>query len=164
MPESQRRPVPRVDDGELSTALAFLDFQRQSVLIKCEGLDDDQLRTALVPTGTNLLGLVAHLTVGERYWFSHVLAGNEPDREWDFEEQPPEGVGADEVLEAYRREYARSNDVIRGIGDPDALTAVPVSGEPRTMRWVLTHMTTEIARHAGHADILREQLDGTTGR
>ncbi len=164
MPESQRRPVPRVDDGELPTALAFLDFQRTSVLVKCEGLDDGQLRKVLVPTGTNLLGLVAHLTVGEQYWFGHVLAGNGPDREWDFEAQPPGDVRPAEVLEAYRRECARSNEVITAIGDPDALTALPVNGEPRTMRWVLAHMTTEIARHAGHADIIREQLDGVTGR
>jgi hypothetical protein len=164
MAETQRRPVPRVDDGELETALAFLDFQRESVLIKCEGLDDDQLRTVLVPTGTNLLGLVAHLTVGERYWFSHVLAGSEPDRVWDFDPQPPGDVGADVVLEAYRTECARSNAAITAVGDPDAMTAVPVNGEPRTMRWVLAHMTTEVARHAGHADIIREQLDGTTGR
>ena len=54
----------------------FLDFQREAMLIKCEGLDDEQLRRVLVPTGTNLLGLVQHLTVGERYWFVHHVAGS----------------------------------------------------------------------------------------
>ncbi len=164
MAETQRRPVPRVDDGELSTALAFLDFQRESVLIKCEGLTDDQLRQVMVPSGTSLLWLVVHLIEGEDYWFGHHLVGTEAEREWDFDGQPPADVAADEILDAFRRAYARSNAVITEIGDPDAKVAVPIDGRHLTMRWVMAHVTTEIARHAGHADIIREQLDGTTGR
>jgi hypothetical protein len=75
MAETQRRPVPRVDSGELDTALAFLNFNRESVLKKTEGLDDEQLRRRLVPTGTNLLGLVQHLAQAERNWFGYHLAG-----------------------------------------------------------------------------------------
>jgi len=76
MAQTQRRPVPRTDSGELETALAFLDFNRESVLKKTDGLDEEQLRRVLVPTGTNLLGLVKHLAAAERYWFGlHLVTG-----------------------------------------------------------------------------------------
>jgi hypothetical protein len=75
MAETQRRPVPRVDSGELDTALAFLNFNRESVLKKTEGLDDEQVRRVLVITGTNLLGLVQHLAQAERNWFGYHLTG-----------------------------------------------------------------------------------------
>ncbi len=94
----------------------------------------------LVPSGTNLLGLVQHLAVGERYWYVWHVAG--------------EGADGDAVIE-------------RGAAQPshvDTLTARPVDGERRTLRWVLAHTTTETTRQAGHADVLRELLDGVTGR
>ena len=75
MAQTQRRPVPLNDSGELDTALAFLNFNRESVLKKADGLDDEQLRRVLVPTGTNLLGLIKHLAASERYWFGLHLAG-----------------------------------------------------------------------------------------
>ncbi len=75
MAETQRRPVPRNDSGELDTALAFLNFNRECVLKKTDGLDDEQLRRVLVGTGTNLLGLVRHLAAAERYWFGLHLTG-----------------------------------------------------------------------------------------
>ncbi|MFC4997521.1 DinB family protein [Dactylosporangium cerinum] len=164
MAETQRRPVPRNDDGELDTALAFLTFARESVLIKTEGLSDEQLRRVLVDTGTNLLGLVQHLTVAERYWFGYHLAGAEPSQDWDFGMEVPAGRDTAEVLEGYRAAIGRSDALIRDLGDPAALTVHPVQDRRLTLRWVLAHMTSETVRHAGHADILREQLDGTTGR
>ena len=76
MAQTQRRPVPRTDSGELETALAFLDFIRESVLKKTDALGEEQLRRVLVPTGTNLLGLVKHLAAAERYWFGlHLVTG-----------------------------------------------------------------------------------------
>jgi uncharacterized damage-inducible protein DinB len=164
MAETQRRPVPRNDGGELDTALAFLTFARESVLIKTEGLSDEQLRRVLVDTGTNLLGLVQHLTMAERHWFGYHLAGAEPDQEWDFGMSVPVSRGTGEVLDEYRAAIGRSDEFIRDLGDPTALTVHPVAGTRATLRWVLAHMTSETVRHAGHADILREQLDGTTGR
>jgi len=68
------------------------------------------------------------------------------------------------VTQAYRAAWVRSNEIIRGVGDPDALTGLPVHGQRLPLRWVLSHMIAETARHAGHADILREQIDGATGR
>jgi Protein of unknown function (DUF664) len=160
--ETQRQPVPRNDDSELDTALAFLGFARASVLKKAEGLDDELLRRRLVRSETTLIGLVRHLTGGERYWFAHTLAGVEmPDQ--DFEMDIGD-LSTAAVLDDYRASIRESDGHLLALGDMDALTAEPVDGLRKTMRWVVAHMTSETARHAGHADILREQLDGVTGR
>ncbi|GAA0905547.1 DinB family protein [Virgisporangium aurantiacum] len=164
MAETQREPVPRVDSGELDTALAFLSFARHCVLKKADGLSDKQLRRVLVDSGTSILGLVQHLAEAERYWFGHHLVG----AAWDADDEygmtvPADHVAAD-VLQNYRAAIEDSDRAIRAVGDPDSRFAVPVDGNRHTLRWVMAHMTSETARHAGHADILRERLDGTTGR
>ena len=164
MTETQRREVPRLVGDELTTAVSFLDFQRKAVLRKCDGLADDQLRWVGVPTGTNLLGLVNHLVDSEIWWFHHHVDGGPWDREFDGDMEVPQATTVDELVEAYRVAWARSNEIIRRVGDPDALTELPVHGQRLPLRWVLSHMVAETARHAGHADILREQLDGATGR
>ena len=164
MTETQREPVPRVDDGELATALAFLQFARRCVLKKTEGLDDAQLRTPGVTSGTSLLGLVQHLTDGERYWFGFTVAG-EPDAvDADFEMDVTDSRSTQDVLAAYRAAADRSDAILTAIGDLDTPVRQPIDGKHLSTRWVLTHMAHETARHAGHADILREQIDGTTGR
>ncbi len=163
MTESHREPVPRDDAGERATALAFLGFQRRALVKKTAGLDEEKLRRELVPTGTNLLGLVQHMIVGERWWFRHHVAGELLDEEFDFGMAVPRERGAAEVLAEYRAAVAASDAVIDRTAFDD-LTALPVDDEPRTLRWVVAHVITETARHAGHADILRELIDGTTGR
>jgi uncharacterized damage-inducible protein DinB len=164
MAETQREPVPRADSGELDTALAFLSFARHCVQKKAEGLSDDQLRRVMVASGTSILGLVQHLAEAERYWFGHHLTGAawDPDSEHDMA-IPADRAVAD-VLSDYRTAIEDSDRAIRAAGDPEARVAVPVDGNRHSLRWVMAHMTSETARHAGHADILREQLDGTTGR
>lgn len=162
MAETQRKPVPRDDDGELDTATAFLAFARESVLKKTDGLTEDQLRRVLVGSGTTLLGLVHHLTLAERLWFGHHVAGGEDPGDVDM--TVPEGRAAADVLAGYRAAIAESDAAIRAAGHADRPVAVAVAGTFHTLRWVLAHMTSETARHAGHADILREQLDGVTGR
>jgi uncharacterized damage-inducible protein DinB len=164
MAQTQRRPVPRVDSGELDTALAFLNFNRESVLKKTEGLDDEQLRRVLVHTGTNLLGLVQHLAQAERNWFGYRLTGAAAARGPGSGMRVPRARTTAEVLDDYRAAIAASDAAIRAIGDPEAHLARRVDGKHMTMRWLIAHMTSETARHAGHADILREQIDGTTGR
>src|SRR6185503_11146022 len=164
MVETQREPVPRVDSGELDTALAFLTFARHCVLKKTDGLPDGQLRRVMVDSGTSLLGLVQHLTEGERYWFGYHLVGSDWDADRDFGMAVPADRAVADVLGDYRAAIADSDRAVRAVGDPDARCAVAVDGNRHTLRWVLAHMTSETARHAGHADILREQLDGTTGR
>jgi uncharacterized damage-inducible protein DinB len=164
MAETQRRPVPRVDSTELDTALAFLTFNRESVLKKTEGLDDEQVRRVLVGTGTNLLGLVQHLAQAERSWFGYYLTGAKAVRGPGSGMRVPRGRTTEEVLDDYRAAIAASDAAILAIGDPEAHLARVVDGKRMKMRWVIAHMTSETARHAGHADILREQIDGTTGR
>jgi hypothetical protein len=164
MTETQRESVPFNDDGELDTALSFLRFARECILKKASGLSDEQLREVLVPTGTTLLWLVAHSTAGERYWFGWTLAGKGADDDVTDFDADPSGRPTADVLRDYRDAIAESDAVITGLGDPDTRTARTVDGEHKTMRWVLAHMTSETARHAGHADILREQIDGVTGR
>jgi uncharacterized damage-inducible protein DinB len=164
MAATQREPVPRTDSGELDTALAFLSFARHCVLKKAGGLSEEQLRRVLVDSGTSVLGLVQHLAEVERYWFGYHLAG----AAWDADQEHGMAVPADraaaDVLADYRAAIEDSDRAIRAAGDPQARFAVPVDGNQHTLRWVIAHMTSETARHAGHADVLREQLDGTTGR
>jgi hypothetical protein len=164
MAETQREPVPRVDSGEFDTALAFLSFARHCVLKKASGLSEEELRRALVGSGTSILGLVQHLAEAERYWFGHHLAGAAWDAGREHGMAVPAGRPAVDVLQDYQSATEDSDRAIRAAGHPDARCAVPVDGNRHTLRWVIAHMTSETARHAGHADILREQLDGTTGR
>jgi uncharacterized damage-inducible protein DinB len=164
MAETQRESVPRVDSGELDTALAFLSFARHCVLKKTDGLSDEQLRRVLVGSGTSILGLVQHLAEAERYWFGHHIAGAAWDEHQEHGMAVPADRTADDVLRDYRTTIEDSDRAILAAGDPDARVVVPVEGNRHTLRWVMAHMTSETARHAGHADILREQLDGTTGR
>lgn len=164
MLETQREAVPRNDSGELDTALAFLSFARSCVLKKVAGLDEEQLRRRFVVSDTTLLGLVQHLADGERYWFGHTLAGDPAYADVDFSMLVPEDRSAADVVEDYRAAIAASDALIAAAGDPETRTAVSVGDEPRTLRWVLAHFTSETMRHAGHADILRELVDGTTGR
>jgi uncharacterized damage-inducible protein DinB len=164
MAETQREPVPRVDSGEFDTALAFLSFARHCVLKKADGLSEDQLRRVVVDSGTSILGLVQHLAETERYWFGHHLAGAAWDAAREHDMAVPAGRAAADVLADYRAAIQDSDRAIRAAGDPQARVVVPVDGNRHTLRWVMAHMTSETARHAGHADILREQLDGTTGR
>ena len=164
MAETQREPVPRVDSGEFDTALAFLSFARHCVLKKASGLSEEQLRRVLVDSGTSILGLIQHLAETERYWFGHHLAGVAPDPGPEHGMTVPAGRSAADVLADYQVAIDDSDRAIRTAGDPEARSAVPVDGNRHTLRWLMAHMTSETARHAGHADILREQLDGTTGR
>lgn len=144
--------------------MAFLTFARGCVLKKLDGLDEEQLRRRLVVSDTNLLGLVQHLTGSEDYWFSHTFAG-EPEAPGDaFEMVVAPQRTSTSVVEAYRSAIAASDAHITAAPSIEALTAVDIDDAPKTLRWVIAHMTGETLRHAGHADILRELIDGTTGR
>ena len=165
MLETQRERVPDNDGGELDTALAFLDFQRACVFKKIDGLDDEQLRRRLVASDTTLLGLVKHFADGERWWFAHHLGGDPAYADIDWTMVVPAGVPAADVVADYRSAINESDRYIAAAGSPDTRTELPVGGDgPKTLRWVLAHMTAEIARHLGHMDILREQIDEVTGR
>ncbi|MGK5675901.1 DinB family protein [Micromonospora sp. URMC 106] len=164
MLESQREAVPRNDDGELDTALAFLSFARSCVLKKVAGLSEEQLRRRLVVSDTTLLGLVQHLTDAERYWFGYTFAGDPRHADVDFDMVVEPDRSPEQVLADYRAAIAESDAHLVAAAGLEVRTARPVGDSPRTLRWVLAHMTSETTRHAGHADILRELVDGATGR
>jgi uncharacterized damage-inducible protein DinB len=163
MAESQREPVPRNDAGERDTALAFLSFARHCVIKKTEGLTDEQLRRPMVDSGTSLLGLVQHLVDAERCWFGYHVGGRSAD-DFDFSMDVPADRPVAEVLQGYRDAIAASDEVLAGVTNLDQLMVKPVEDNRHSVRWVVAHMTGETTRHAGHADILRELIDGTTGR
>ncbi|GAA4750054.1 DinB family protein [Nocardioides endophyticus] len=164
MLETQREKVPRDDDGELSTAHAFLDFARACLLKKVDGLDEEQLRQRLVVSDTTLLGLVQHCAAGERWWFAHHVGGDPAYADIDFSMVVPPERTAAEVIADYRAAIDEADWHIAAAGSPETLTAVEVDGRRKTLRWVLAHTTSEVIRHVGHADILREQIDEVTGR
>jgi uncharacterized damage-inducible protein DinB len=160
------RPEPPSVGGEREMLAGFLDFHRATLLWKLDGLDDQQLRRPLVPSGTSLLGMVKHLAYVERWWFQQVWDGRQvsypwtdadPDADWRIEP----GESTEEVLELYRTECARSREIVAAADSLDDIADHPRRRLSR--RWILVHMIEETARHNGHADILREQLDGVTG-
>jgi uncharacterized damage-inducible protein DinB len=139
---------------------AVLDFHRDALIRKTDGLDDIVLRRSPVQSGINLMGLLYHLTRAEEWWFEGCFAGRPFDGDPPREHQAPEGVSHPEIVEAYRKQCARSRDVVNDAQLDDVATNGFM--QP-TLRWILVHMIEETARHNGHADILRELIDGQTG-
>ncbi|WP_433252999.1 DinB family protein [Actinomadura nitritigenes] len=167
MPGTARRkrrgdtPPPRTGSGEIETLRGFLDYLRTSIAAKVDGAPEPQVRTAGVPSGTNLLGLLNHLTSVERSMF---LGDEVADWQATFQAAPQDGVA--DVVGRYREAVRRANEVLDGCADPGAPVPRPrTAGRPApSVRWALAHMIEETGRHAGHADILRELIDGSTGR
>lgn len=143
--------------------IGYLDFYRETMVQKVEGLTEDQSRWRPAPTANSLLNLIWHLAGVERWWFQGAIAGIEisRDREKEFEELPPD-VTIDAAVAAYRREWERGSEIVRSLESLDDRCRNELVGD-RTVRWVLLHMLEETARHAGHADITRELLDGSVG-
>jgi len=147
--------------SELETIIAVLDDLRGGVLDKLAGLSEEDARRSTVPSGTNLAGLLQHLTFVEAKWFEQIVGGGKPTRG-----KRTMTVDPSVTLTALRADYKAacetSNEIVRGIGDPEA--TVNVNGKKRTLREVMLGSIDEIARHLGHADIIREQVDGKKGR
>lgn len=146
----------------------FLDFHRQTLLDKCADLSGEQLAVrAVPPSRLSLQGLVRHLAGVERWWFRQNMCGMRLPMLGYTKAQPDldfEGVDASrwvEDLEVYRGEVAAARDAVADL-DLDATSAGP-GGEVISLRWVCLHVIAEYARHNGHADLLRESIDGSTG-
>jgi hypothetical protein len=146
MPRRRDQPPPRTGGSEAEVLRGFLDYLRAAVVTKVEGAPEPQVRAALVPSGTNLLGLLRHLTFVERASF----LGEKP-RSWKATFHVPDDDSVADVVARYREAVARANEVIDGSAIED-------------VRWRLAHLIEETGRHAGHADVLRELIDGSTGR
>lgn len=145
---------------------AFLDHLRATMLWKLEGLSEEEATRRIAPSGLSLLGIVKHLAYVERWWFRAVFAGEARDApsvkaDWDASWRIGPGESIAAVVALYEAECARSREIVAG-GAWDA-PSVSVR-RPRSLGWILTHMVEETARHCGHADLLREQIDGATGR
>ena len=143
-----------------------MNRHRDIVLWKLAGLDDEQLRRPMTPSGTNLLGMVKHLAAVEYGWFcltfgrpTETLPFDDDDETADLRVGPDEST--EDVLAFYARARAAADEVIRDLGLED--TGTGWRPYAVSLRWVLVHMIEETARHAGHVDILRELIDGTVG-
>jgi hypothetical protein len=146
---------------EVEQLRALLDRLRAAVLKKLAGLSGDDARHSTVDSGTNLAGLVQHLTFVESLWFEEIVAGGKAAR-GDRSMQVAPSASLRTLRAEYRAACAASNEIIAAVGDADA--PVTRNGQIRDFRSVLLAVIEETARHAGHADIIREQIDGKTGR
>lgn len=162
------RPIPLLTGDERPMLESWLSFHRATLELKCAGLDDAQVRlVAAPPSELTLLGLVQHLAEVERNWFQRVVGGF--DVPPVFEEETGYGLdagrGIEEALAVWRREIARGREVCAGrsLDSAGRIGDGPMAGVEVSLRWVLIHMIEEYARHNGHADILREHIDGVTG-
>ena len=147
----------------------WLDFHRQTLLAKCSGLTAEQLRQrAAPPSGLSLLGLVRHMAEVERGWFRRRVAGEDagflysseadPDGEFDHVDT----TGAEQDIATYRREIDLARQAAAG-RELDETFFHSHCRAQMSVRWVFVHMIEEYARHNGHADLLRERIDGATG-
>lgn len=159
------RRVPR-DATEKQMLHVALDRHRDVVVWKLQGLDDEQLRRQMTPSGTSLLGLVKHLASVEYGWFCRTFG--RPSKDWPFDPADTDADWRVEPDESTARLIAYYDDartaadmVIAELALDD--TGTSWTGATVSMRWVLIHMVEETARHAGHLDILRELLDGAAG-
>jgi hypothetical protein len=166
-PEFERVDEPFVGD-ERAVLDGFLDFARGTLLVKCAGLTGPQLADrALPPSTLSLLGLVRHMADVERSWFRRRLDqqdlphlfGTDDRPDDDFDATDP--ARADDDLATYQVEVDAAREVASRHGLDD--TGVARSGKRVDLRWIYLHMIEEYARHNGHADLLRECIDGATG-
>jgi uncharacterized damage-inducible protein DinB len=167
---SIERRVPPLNADERTTLESWLDFHRATLAMKCEGLDDKQAATASAPpSGLTLTGIVQHMAEVERNWFRRVFAGEDAPPIYDPQADPDgpdggfdlaDGATLSDALATWRAEIARSREHCAG-------RALAATGRMReqdvNLGWIYVHMIEEYARHNGHADLIRELIDGTTG-
>jgi len=170
------RPEPPVAAGEIATLLGFLEYQRSTLAWKCAGLDAAAMQ-ARIPTSTMTLGgMLTHLAWVEDYWFGRRLLDRAMPRPWsgvDWDADPDWDwrLADDAVPQDLHALWAQAKDRSRAavseaisLGGLDFLARVPwPDGTTPSLRWILVHMIEEYARHNGHADLLRESIDGLTG-
>ena len=167
------RTDPPETGTELDQLTTYLDVQRTTLLRKCEGLSAEQLAQPHPPSTLTLGGLLNHLALVEDSWFRVRFAGLPGDDLWagidwdvdpDYEFRSAAGAEPDELRRRYSDACARSREVVAGAANLDQLSVQPRgNGAHFDLRWVLLHLIEETARHAGHADLLREAIDGATG-
>ena len=160
------RKAPKTGPGK-DTLLTLLDNNRAVMVWKLDGLTLEEATRPVVASGTSMLGLVKHLAYVERWWFDDFFAGNTVDYPWSEEDpdadfRTEEGETVAGVISLYTEAVARSNELVAE-AQMDDLSVGSRGGEQFALRWIVAHMIEETARHAGHADIIREMIDGATG-
>ncbi|MFI9508265.1 DinB family protein [Nocardia sp. NPDC052566] len=168
-PDVERTDPPYIAD-ERTMLQAWLDLHRQTLLWKCSGLDAEQLKQRCVaPSTLSLLGLVRHMTEVERGWFRLTAAGaslpylysSEDNRDGDFDDIADADPAA--ALAAFQDEIKLADAAVADMSLEDTFEHHRRSDRVYNLRWIYVHMIEEYARHNGHADFLRERIDGATG-
>jgi uncharacterized damage-inducible protein DinB len=162
--------MPPLNADERTTLESWLDFHRTTLAMKCEGLSDEQAATAPAPpSGLTLTGLVQHMAEVERNWFRRLLAGEQAPPIYDPEADPrgPDGgfdlaedASLRDALVVWRAEIAIAR---KHCAERDLTDTGGFAGQDVSLRWIYVHLIEEYARHNGHADLLRERIDGVTG-
>ena len=172
---SPRPDIPQVAD-ELTMLTAFLDWMRATLRMKAGDLDAEQLQRRLEPSSMTLGGLVTHLAWVESWWFVEIFRGERPGEPWVSFDWKADGdaewsIAADlspaEIWALWDTEVDHARRILAETGDLDAVAVghrKRKPGEPLSMRWIMVHMIEEYARHLGHADLIRESIDGSTGQ
>jgi hypothetical protein len=162
MTDERREPSTTADERTLLTGL--LDWHRETLVLKCARLSDEQLRLNAVPSSDlTLLGLVRHLACAEWWWLQKVIAGENPARPYDEDEFDNLGSVTGESSFAIWRAQVEQSCRVVAERSLDVEGTHPVTREQHSLRWVLNHMIEEYARHNGHADLIREAIDGEVG-
>jgi hypothetical protein len=164
------RVMPPLNADERTTLESWLDFHRTTLAMKCAGLDDDQAAVASVPpSGLTLTGIVQHLAEVERNWFRRVLAAEPAPPIYDPRADPDgpdggfdlaDGATLRDALATWHAEVSRARE---HCARRDLASTGRFMGQDVSLRWIYVHMIEEYARHNGHADLIRERLDGATG-
>ncbi len=154
---------------ERETLLAFLTWHRQTFLRKLDGLTDEQLRWRHDPSGLTLMGMLRHLGDVERFWFGEVFASDpanqlftddDPNADW---RPGPDDTGPD-LIASYREAVARADTAIVEATFDDPARNTDLDDPPVDLHFIVAHMIVETARHNGHADLIREAIDGQMGQ
>lgn len=172
--ETDPREDPPTRGDEVATLSGFLRWQRETLELKCSGLEAaDLAHRSVEPSALSLLGLVRHLSDVQRGWFRRVMAGDAAPPHFSSKADPDgdfDGAAADSALVAeawdiWRAEVAFAERFVAEAPDLDVTGKLPDPDRgPMSLRWVLVHMIEEYARHLGHADLLRERIDGVVGQ
>ncbi|RST04070.1 DinB family protein [Streptomyces sp. WAC07149] len=167
--ENTERVGPPLTGGERETLRAYLDFHRATLARKCEGLGDEELRRQSSPPSTlSLLGLVRHMAEVERQWFRRTIGGADVPHLWSENRDFQAAYDATDATRAeavavWQAEVEHSRAVEAAAESLEVTAYVPRWEQEASLRLVMLHMITEYARHNGHADFLREAIDGTVG-
>jgi uncharacterized damage-inducible protein DinB len=171
-PDHDPRVDPPLQADERAMVVAFLRWHRDTLELKCAGLDAaDLARRAVEPSTLSLLGLVRHMAEVERSWFRRVMAGqdapphfySDTDPDGDFDGATPDPEVVAEAWRVWREEVAFADRLVADAPDLD-VSGMDRHGRQVSLRWVLLHMVEEYARHNGHADMLRQRVDGAVGQ